>query len=73
MKHKKSKGESAKTETNAAFTVCHCSFSAHRKLTHKHKLYTIMNPPNVNCLSLNDENSAVGGNVGTRACSLAMI
>lgn len=49
VKLKKSKGESAKTETNAAFTVCCCSFSP----LHKHEWYTVDHPPIVNCLKLN--------------------
>lgn len=44
----------------AAFIARHCKFSANHKFTHKHNLYTIKNPLNVNCSRLEDENSVVG-------------
>lgn len=71
MKRRKSKRETEKTETNAAFTVCvTVNFSAYREFTHKTQ--AIYNCLNVSRLRLKDENSAARENVGTRACSLAM-
>lgn len=66
MKQEKAKSETAVTETNAAFTVRVTVIHPQTRVIYTQESQTVFK-------GLKDENSAVWKNVGTRACSLAMI